>query len=211
MTDPLIHDPVLSTEGAFVDTGDRAGNLRLGSRLFAVADAFIFLAFAFAYLYLRTLNTHGMWHPKHTSPSTGLGVAALITIVGSAVVFWVAVRALRMGRTGPYLGLAWLAFALILAAAVIEGIQTFNPGFSPSAGGGYGSVFVGFTAVLFVHLLAACYWLETVIVASRSSGAPSRSDESPPPLSLPAADAYLAFGVLLAAVMAVAFVLIYLV
>jgi heme/copper-type cytochrome/quinol oxidase subunit 3 len=210
-TDPLLSDPVLSTEGAFVHAGERASNLRLGSRLFVVADAFIFLAFAFAYLYLRTLNTHGMWHPKHISPSTTLGALALVTIVGSGVSFWVALRALRLDRAGTFRGLAWLALALILAATVIEGIQTFDPGFSPSAGGGYGSVFVGFTAVLFVHLLAACYWLETVLVASRSLGAPSRGGDAPPALSVATADAYCAYGVLLAAVIVVAFLLFYVV
>jgi heme/copper-type cytochrome/quinol oxidase subunit 3 len=211
MTDPHLGDPVLSTEGAFVHVSERANNLRLGSRLFVVADAFVFLAFVFAYLYLRTLNAHGAWHPKHTSPSTALGVIALITIVGSAAAFWAGLRALRLERAGTYRGLGWLALALILAATVIEGIQTFDPGFSPSAGGAYGSVFVGFTAVLFVHLLAACYWLETVLVASRSFGPRSGREEAAPPLYEPAADAYRAFAVLLAAVMVVAFVLFYVV
>src|SRR5438128_207135 len=101
-TDHPLSDPVLSTEGAFVHAEDRAANLRLGSRLFVVADAFIFLAFAFAYLYLRTLNTHGLWHPKHISPSTTLGVIALIGIVGSAVAFWAGLRALRLDQAGTY-------------------------------------------------------------------------------------------------------------
>lgn len=209
MTDPLLHDPVLSTEGAFVHTSARGDNMRVGSRLFVVADAFIFLAFAFAYLYLRTLNTNGQWHPKHISPSTTLGVLAVIAIVGSAVAFWVGLQALRRDQTGAYRSLALLALALIVAAVVIEGIQTFDPGFSPSAGGGYGSVFVGFTAVLFVQLLGAAYWLETVVVASRSFAAGPQGDESAPALYVPTADAYCAFAVLLAVVMIVAFFLFY--
>src|SRR6478735_3113186 len=49
-----------------------------------------------------------------------------------------------------------------LVAALWGGVQLFDPGFAPAHGGGYGAVFVGFTAGLTVHLLGAASWLATI-------------------------------------------------
>ena len=72
------------------------------------------------------------------------------------------------------------------------------------------SIFVGFTATLFAHLLGAAYWLETIVV---SSGAFHREREGvakPSLLYEPSASAYGTFALFLAGVEVVAFVLIYL-
>src|SRR5919109_1682316 len=64
-----------------------ARNIRVGSRLWAAAQAFFFLAFFFAFLYLRALNTNGLWQGwphTHPSPSTGFGVGILICVLASA-------------------------------------------------------------------------------------------------------------------------------
>ena len=50
---------------------------------------------------------------------------------------------------------------------MIQIVQLVNPGFSPSHAGGYGSVFVGFTAMYVIHLTGASFWLETVIARAR--------------------------------------------
>jgi heme/copper-type cytochrome/quinol oxidase subunit 3 len=56
------------------------------------------------------------------------------------------------------------ALAVALVATVLAGSQVFRPGFSPSHAGGFGSVFIGFIAFYFVHLIGGVYWLETQIV-----------------------------------------------
>ncbi|MDX6579505.1 MAG: hypothetical protein QOJ47_1054, partial [Gaiellales bacterium] len=65
--------------------------------------------------------------------------------------------------------LLWVHMAQhVLLLLVAQGWQLFDPGFSPYHGGAYGSIFVGFTATLFAHLIGATYWLETVVVSSGS-------------------------------------------
>ena len=101
------------------------------------------------------------------------------------------------------------SLALLIVALGAQGWQLFDPGFSPYHAGAFGSVFVGFTATLFAHLLGATYWLETIVA---SSGAFHREREGvaqPSLLYEPAASAYGTFALFLAGVEVVAFVLIY--
>ena len=175
-------------------------NLFVGTRLFLAADAFLFLAFLFAYLYLRALDSNNMWHPSGVNPSTGLGLATTLVVVAAAAVAFVAARQTRAGSPVP--GLAWGVVALLVVAAVLALVQTFNPGFSPNFSGGYGSVFVGFTATYAAHLLGAVYWSEiTAAAATRSRSSRDAADSA----------AVSAFATFLAAVMVVAFILIYVV
>jgi heme/copper-type cytochrome/quinol oxidase subunit 3 len=175
-------------------------NVFVGARLLLAADAFLFLAFLFAYAYLRALNSNGMWHPSGINPSTGLGLATMVVVIAAAAVTFEAVRRARTGPVAP--GLAWGVMGLVVVAAVLAFVQTFDPGFSPSSGGGFGSVFVGFTAVYAVHLLGAVYWSETI--AATATRSPSSSDVA----DSAALSSFLTF---LAVVMVIAFVLIYLV
>ena len=164
--------------------------LFIGTRLFLAADAFVFLAFLFAYVYLRALDTNGMWHPSGIDPSAALGGAVLVCMLVAAG------AGISTARGGRQLG--WLAVAAVVAAAVLTAVAVFDPGFSPSAGGAFGSVFIGFMATYLVHLLGAVYWAETAVVG----GGPEQGED------LRAASAYVTF---LAGVIAVAFVLLYLV
>ena len=120
-------------------------------------------------------------------------------------------RSARCARGSPrnWRAGAGLSLALLIVALVAQGWQLFDPGFSPYHGGAFGSVFVGFTATLFAHLLGATYWLETIVA---SSGAFHREREGvaqPSLLYEPAASAYGTFALFLAGVEVVAFVLIY--
>jgi heme/copper-type cytochrome/quinol oxidase subunit 3 len=139
-----------------------------GGRLFVAADAFLFLGFVFAYLYLRTLNNNGMWNPKGENPSGAMGVAVLVAVVVTAVLLTVAGR--RMAAAGPaaYRALAAAAVVTGLVATVLAGSQVFRPGFSPSHAGAFGSVFVGFTAFYFLHLLGGVYWVEVQVAQAPS-------------------------------------------
>ena len=140
--------------------GDR--NLAMGTRLWVAAEAFMFLAFLFAYFYLRTINSNGQWHPHGQNPSTGLGTATLVCLVVSCAAYAAGRRA-RSTAGVPMM----VALAAGLVALVIQIVQLVNPGFSPSHAGGYGSVFVGFTAMYVIHLTGASFWLETVIARAR--------------------------------------------
>ena len=178
-----------------------ARNMFAGSRMWIAADAFFFLSFVFAYVYLRSLDTNNMWHPAGTDPSTALGLVTALLMVAAAGGSLVASRWAQAGR--PFALPAAGAAACVLGATVIQGIQLFNPGFSPSHGGAYGSVFVGFTAGYALHLLGAFYWSEVVAAtAARNPGSPELAAD---------AEGLSAFLVFMAAVMVGAFVLIYLV
>jgi heme/copper-type cytochrome/quinol oxidase subunit 3 len=168
-------------------------SLFIAARLFVAADAFFFLGFLFAYLYLRAVDSNHLWHPPHTNPSGLLGTITLVALLVAVAVVWRSnERQTRMS--------AAIALALFLVAAVCSGIQTFNPGFSPSHAGGYGAVFVGYTAAFTVHLLGAAYWLETIAVdASDESGLRVRESR-----------AALVFVTFLAAVSLIATILFYL-
>jgi heme/copper-type cytochrome/quinol oxidase subunit 3 len=164
----------------------------IGARLLVAGDAFFFLGFLFAYLYLRALDTNAHWHPPNTDPSIALGTVSLVAVIAAAAVMRLAGRE-RASTAG--------ALALVLVATVCWGVQLFDPGFSPSHGGGYGAVFVGFAAAFFAHLLGAAYWLETIAVDA-DSPVELRSQEAA------AATVFISF---LAGVAAIAYVLIYLV
>jgi heme/copper-type cytochrome/quinol oxidase subunit 3 len=141
-----------------------ARNQSTAGRLFVAADAFLFLGFLFAYLYLRTLNNNGMWNPHGQNPSGPMGVAVLVLVVAAAAL--IHLSSSRMAASGPaaFRAPAAAALAVSLVALVLVGSQVFRPGFSPSHSGGFGSVFIGFTAFYLVHVAGGVYWLETLVV-----------------------------------------------
>ena len=166
----------------------------VGARLLVAADSFFFLGFLFAYLYLRALDSNGNWHPPHTNPSVALGTITLVAVVAATAL-------LRFAGSERLRAALWIALALVMVGVVCQGVQLFKPDFSPSHGGGYGAVFVGFTAGFLAHLLGAAYWLETVAVDALAA-AEQRLVE---------ANAALVFMTFLSGVSIVAYVLLYLV
>jgi heme/copper-type cytochrome/quinol oxidase subunit 3 len=176
-------------------------NTFTGVRLILAADVFIFLAFLFAYVYLRALDSHDMWHPSGIDPSAGLGGATVGALVVAAAAAIMCGRHARAGSGA--LAPAGLALAAVVVAAVLQGIQTFNPGFSPTYGGGYGSVMIGFSATMFVHLLGAVYWSETLFATLARNGIDGETAAS--------AEAFGVVASFLTVVMAGAFILLYVV
>jgi heme/copper-type cytochrome/quinol oxidase subunit 3 len=152
------------TPTAAVSPELEARNQSTAGRLFVAADAFLFLGFLFAYLYLRALNNNGMWNPHGQNPSGTMGIVVLVLVVATAALLQVG--ATRMTSAGPAAFRAPAAAALLvgLVATVLAGSQLFRPGFSPSHAGGFGSVFIGFIAFYFLHLIGGIYWLETQVV-----------------------------------------------
>lgn len=138
-----------------------ARNIRVGSRIWAAAQAFFFLAFFFAFLYLRALDTNGLWRGwphHHPSPSGAFGVAILICVLGSAAT---AIGSVRLSP-GLWRFTAWTSLVLALAAVGLQSAQFSSLGFGPTDGA-YASVFVGWSGLFALILLGTCYWLATVI------------------------------------------------
>src|SRR5437868_10624255 len=97
-----------------------ANNIRTGSRLWAAAQAFFFVAFFFAFLYLRALNTNGLWrgwpHTHKPHPSLAFGIVIMLCVVAGAVVARSAtLLPMRIWRRA-----AAAAAALLLAAVALQ-------------------------------------------------------------------------------------------
>ena len=146
--------------------GDR--NLAMGTRLWVAAEAFMFMAFLFAYFYLRTINSNGQWHPHGQNPSTGLGTARSSAWV-SAVLLCGARRA-RSTAGAPMI--VALAAGIGGARAPDRAAGQSRDSHRPHAGG-YGSVFVGFTAMYVIHLTG-----RVVLARNPDRAGPARSDGS---------------------------------
>jgi heme/copper-type cytochrome/quinol oxidase subunit 3 len=186
-------------------------NLAAGARLLASGVVFLFMAYVFAFFYLRALNTNHDFHPAHTNPPTGFGVAILLCVIGSTAAFEVARRALVDGTGSAWRMGSLLAWALGLAAVVLQIVEYFNLHFGAS-GGGLVSVFLGFTVVFGVFWLGAVYWIETLWAQSLRQPSSAQSDIAAPAQHLrPSADACAVFLYVMVLVELFAFVLLYLI
>ena len=140
-------------------------NLISAGYLMAGATAFFFIAFLFAYFYLRSLNNGGMWKPKGVDASVGWGTAVVACYVLSALLVRLGLadhRAMRRDRWRVK-GLAALLVGVV--ALVVQVIAWTHQGFGP-ADGGFASVYFGWTAYLFLFVLATMLWLEMTLATS---------------------------------------------
>jgi heme/copper-type cytochrome/quinol oxidase subunit 3 len=159
-----------------------ASNLMSGVHLWASATAFFFIAFLFAYFYLRSLNNAGMWRPSHVDPSLTLGTLCTACVVAAAIVIWLGLVDHRAGRRPEWRRKGAVGLALVAAAIVLQVAEWATQGFGP-ADGGYASVYVGWTAMLFLFLLGTFFWLETTLATSLryrkiATGAPPPGEAS---------------------------------
>lgn len=153
-----------------------ARNLLSAAHLFASATAMFFLAFFFAYFYLRTLNSNGLWHPKHVEPSMTLGTLSTAAWVAGAIVLWLAVRDRRADGLSQWRTKGAIALAFGVAGVVLQIVEWLVAGFGP-ADGGYASIYFGWTAFLVLFGVGSLFWLETTLATSLryrklQSGAP---------------------------------------
>ena len=138
-----------------------------GSRLALGALSFGFGAFIFAYFYLRSLNTHGMWHPAGLSdPQAWAGAVIMGLIVVSAATQSVVLQWIKRGNKSAWLAGAMVAIVLGLGAIGLQVWQLLNLPFFPGSAG-YASVFVGATPVFMVVVFGAMIWLEILIAKAR--------------------------------------------
>jgi heme/copper-type cytochrome/quinol oxidase subunit 3 len=142
-----------------------ARNLSSAAHLFASATAMLFLGFFFAYFYLRTLNSNGLFHPKHVEPSMTLGTLSTAAWVAGAIVLWLGVRDRRGDRRTQWRIKGAIALALGLLGVVLQIVAWLVMGFGP-ADGGYASVYFGWTAFLVLFGVGSLFWLETTLATS---------------------------------------------
>jgi heme/copper-type cytochrome/quinol oxidase subunit 3 len=137
-------------------------NVHAGVRLLASAVVFLFMAFVFAFLYLRALNSSHDFHPSNVNPPQGWGIAILVCVLAAAAVFDRARRGLASGAEAAWRSTSLVALGLAALVFVLQIIEYFELSFQTN-GGGYASVFWGWTTVFLLTWLGAIYWIETLV------------------------------------------------
>ncbi len=139
--------------------------LKVGSRIWASATAFFFFAFLFAYFYLRSLNSYGLFRPKHVDPSQTLGALITLGVVVAAVLLRLGLADHRAERRPAWRVKGAIAAVVLVAALALQIVEWSIQGFGPTDGG-YASVFVGWTGMQALFVLGLLYWLETTLATS---------------------------------------------
>ncbi|MGB2952563.1 MAG: cytochrome c oxidase subunit 3 [Gaiellaceae bacterium] len=142
-----------------------ARNVALVSQLGAAAQTFFFVAFLFAFFYLRALNTNGRWNAHHIHPSRAYGIAILICVLASVGAAWLGAWSTRTANVPRWRAGMSAAILLALAAVGLQSAEYANLGFGPGDGS-FPSVFVGWTGLYIVNVLAVIYWLTTLLSES---------------------------------------------
>jgi heme/copper-type cytochrome/quinol oxidase subunit 3 len=140
-------------------------NLRVGAHLLASATAFFFVPFLFAYFYLRSLDSHSAFRPKHVAPSTTLGTLATAAIIAAAALVWLALADHRADRRPAWRRKGAVALLLLFASVALQIAEWATQGFGPTDGA-YASVYVGWTGMVSLFVLALAFWLETTLAIS---------------------------------------------
>jgi heme/copper-type cytochrome/quinol oxidase subunit 3 len=150
-----------------------------GVRLAVGGLSFGFGCFVFAYFYLRSLNSHGMWHPAgFKGPQPWAGALIMALVVGSALLQNFGLTRIKAGRKRAWQVSALAALAMGLAAVGLQVWELLNLRFQPGSSG-FASVFTGATPVFLIVVLAAMIWLETLIMRARVVPAISFVEQPP--------------------------------
>jgi hypothetical protein len=124
-------------------------------------------AFVFAFFYLRSLNSHNLWHPAgFTGPKAYQGALIMGMIVVSAVIQTAGFQMIKGGKKSSWSTAAVIALALGAVAAAVQIWQLTTLPFQPGASG-FASVFVGASPVFAVLVLGTMVWLEILIARCR--------------------------------------------
>jgi heme/copper-type cytochrome/quinol oxidase subunit 3 len=193
------------------DVRQVASNIAIGSRLLASSVAFLFMAFLFAFFYLRTINSAGLWRPKHVQPVQSYGIAVLVLTILSAAVFDLARRQLASGTESRWRGPSLAALALGVLVIVAQALEYATITFK-TADGGWASVFWGWTLVQLLCWLGALYWIETLVAQSirRPPAAPAEGTAGSE-LLRPSANAAVVFLYTLVIIQLISYILLYLI
>ena len=146
-------------------TSAEVGSIWTGSRLLIGLTTFLFGSFGFTFFYLRSLNSHGLWHPSSQQPSVLIGTSAMVLIIASAVLHNLGLHRLRAGVNVDWRVAAIVSIGLGVIAAGLLVWELTRLNFFPGASG-YASTFVGFVPIYVIVVLGAMFWLETVVARS---------------------------------------------
>jgi heme/copper-type cytochrome/quinol oxidase subunit 3 len=155
-------------------------NLTAAGQLLAGATAFFFLAFVFAYFYLRSLNSAGLWKPKHVDASVTWGTIVTFVFVASAILVRFGLADHRAGRRAAWRMKGAAALGLGVVGLVLQAVAWTQQSFGPTDGG-FASVYFGWTAFAFLFVLGTMFWLETVLATSIRYRGWSTGDATVPP------------------------------
>lgn len=193
------------------DIRQLTGNLTIGVRLLCSATAFLFISFLFAFFYLRAVNSNGLWRPKGVDPVQSWGIAVMVLMVLSAVVFDVARRALVAGTESTWRSAGATALALSLLVILAQVLEYTTISFKTWQGG-WAAVFWGWTTVQALFWLGAIYWIETLVAQSfRRPPASPREGTAGTDLLRPSADSAIVYLYSMAFMGIIAYILVYLV
>ena len=186
-------------------------NISVGVRLLSSGIAFVFVSFVFAFFYLRSVNSNGLWRPAHVKPLPGYGIAVLICVLGAAVIFDLARRHVVSGTERNWRAGSLAALGLGLVAVTVQ-LLDYHAIHFHTAGGGYASVFWGWTVMFLVFWVGALYWIETLVAQSlRRPPASPRLGTAGSELLAPSAAACVVYLYTMAGIELVTYVLLYLV
>ncbi len=192
--------------------------LGVGARLWASATLFFFFAFLFAYFYLRSLNSNGLFRPKHVHPPQTFGALITVAVVAAAVLLRLGFVDHRADRRPAWRVKGAAALAVLVLAVALQIAEWATQGFGP-ADGGYASVFVGWTGLQALFVLGLLYWLETTLATSiRYRGAQNERAAAEAPADIadplvlvrPGLEALSFYALFLAGLAVVAWVILYL-
>jgi heme/copper-type cytochrome/quinol oxidase subunit 3 len=187
------------------------GNVTVGARLLASATAFLFISFLFAFFYLRTVNSNGLWRPKGVAPVQSWGIAVLVLMILSAVVFDASRRVIVGGSEARWRTGGLVAIGLGVLVVVAQGLEYATISFKTWQGG-WAAVFWGWTVVQLLFWLGALYWMETLIAqAIRRPPASPREGMAGLELLRPSADAAQVFLYTMATTEIIAYILLYII
>jgi heme/copper-type cytochrome/quinol oxidase subunit 3 len=197
-----MNEAAPQTADQFAEPPDLEARIhRVGFRIVASATIMFFLGFVFAYFYLRSLNNADLWRPHGVDPPTGWGIVINGAYVLSAASFAYAAWGCRQGRA--WVGAAGVSLLFGLIGCAAQGFEYAHLSFGPRSGG-YGSVFVGWTALYAVVFLLSMYRVETIF----AEGLRHRRERDFMPLGFEPGSYYLT---LLAGIGVIAWVILYLI
>jgi heme/copper-type cytochrome/quinol oxidase subunit 3 len=150
-----------------------------GSRLAMGGLSFLFGSFVFAYFYLRSLNSGGRWHGSgFIQPNQAMGAVIIVLIVVSAIAQTLALQRIKAGNKKAWQAGGAVALVLGLASVALMIIMLLFLPFWPGSSE-FSSVFVGTYPVYLTVVLCAMFWLETLLMRSRSIPAISFVEQPP--------------------------------
>jgi hypothetical protein len=180
---PELHE---TPEEIAYELRSQEGALWTGGRLLVGIWIFGFAALAFAYFYLRSANNESLWRPNGITAPTAAGAAIFAVTVACAFLVLFGERRFRRDETLDWQVAGWTA---VLGGLVIIGLQIWQltdlPFFPGSSG--YASCFIAWACMNIAIVLAATYWIETILARELRLRRAMAQDGGAPNSTLPVA------------------------